>query len=453
MNHKFFLIVLALFVVAACVAYFAFEGSREVKDLNDVVLYITPEEYNNSDKVFTLQTTARGQRRALLPKQFETGSFTRDPQFVKQEGYVGPESCKECHADYYEGFIQTAHYHTSALADKSSILGSFSPGENVMKTKQPGFRFELVSKDNDFFQKLLVEQNGTTYEHSCRFDIVTGSGNVGQTYLYWQDEFLFQLPVSWISDGDRWINSPTYPDGLANFARPIGEKCLACHATNVEFAQKRENLVNRDHNVIFGVTCERCHGPAESHVNYHRKNPEADAPKFIVHPNDLPRERMNDICSQCHAGGESLLLQSPFSFRPGDPLGNYKKFRPHSGSVGGVHTANQHPRLIKSKCYTETETMNCATCHNPHQDEHGNIQLFSHRCMKCHKMQDCGQFETSGERIKTNCIDCHMPKKDDTKLEIETEDEVIFPQVRDHYIRVDEDATQELLDAWLTEGE
>ena len=451
MIQKFFLIVLALIAIAACIAYFVFDGSREVKDLSKVAIFITPEEYKATDRVFTLQTTDKGQRKALLPNQFKTGAYTRKPVFMKQEGYVGPESCKECHAKYYEGFIQTAHYHTSALANKDSILGSFEPGENVMKTKQPGFRFKLEAKEGNFYQTLLVDENDTTYEHSARFDIVTGSGNVGQTYLYWQDEFLFQLPVSWISDGDRWINSPSYPDGLANFARPVNEKCLACHATNIEFAEKRLNLVNRDHKMILGVTCERCHGPAESHVKCHRENPDANAAKFIVHPNDLSRERMNDICSQCHAGGESLLLQPAFSFRPGDPLSSYKRFRPVSDSVGGVHTANQHPRLVRSECYLKSDTMNCATCHNPHQNEHGNILLFSQRCQKCHEMQDCGQFKTSGTRIGTNCIDCHMQKKDDTKLEIETEDEVIFPKVRDHFIRVNKEATQEVLDAWLAE--
>ena len=450
MNLKFALIVLALIVAASCIAYFTIEGSRDVKDLDDVAIFITPEEYNSGSKVYSLQMTDKGQGKALIPTQFKTGRYTRTPEFLNQEGFVGPESCKECHSANYEGFIQTAHYKTSALAKSSSILGSFNAGENLMETKQPGLSYELESSDGDFFQKLLIEKNGTTYEHKCRFDIVTGSGNVGQTYLYWQDEFLFQLPVSWIAEGDRWINSPNYSDGFANFARPVVEKCLACHATSVEFAQKRSNLINRDHKMILGVTCERCHGPAESHVKFHRENPDADEAKFIVHPNDLPRERMNDVCSQCHAGGQSLVLQSPFTFRPGDDLSDFKRFRPDSDTVGGVHTANQFPRLVKSKCYLESDTMNCATCHNPHQNEHGNIQLFSDRCMKCHEMEDCGKFEQLGERISTNCIDCHMPKEEDTNIEIQTTDAVVFPKVRDHHIRVT-DETKKILEAWIAE--
>jgi len=453
MKLKFLLIVILLVFVAATIAYFVFEGSTSVKDLKDVALFITPEEFNATDRAYNLTSSERGQRKVLLPTQFETGRYGKTPVFEEQTGFVGPESCKECHADYYEGFMETAHSRTSALANESSILGSFAPGENVMKTRQPGFWYELESDDGSFFQKLLVEKNGTTYEHKCRFDIVTGSGNVGQTYLYWEDEFLFQLPVSWISNGDRWINSPNYADGFANFARPIGIKCLACHATSAQYALQRENLLNRDHKMIFGVTCERCHGPAESHVKYHRENPDAEDAKFIVHPNDLPRERMNDVCSQCHAGGESILLKSPFAFRPGDKLSDYKKFRPAGETVGGVHTSNQHPRLVKSKCYAESETMNCATCHNPHQNEHGNIQLFSDRCMKCHKMQDCGQFAKTGARIATNCIDCHMPKEEDTNLEIETKDQIIFPKVRDHFIRRSKDATKDVLEAWLAEEE
>jgi hypothetical protein len=450
MNWKITPLILLSIVAGVAAAWFlAPKGDRySVENLENVVQYITPEGYNVTRKVHELQNTEKGQRVALLPKQFDTGEFGRKPQFDRYEGYVGPDSCKECHQEYYDGFVQTAHYRTSALASSDSIRGSFEPGQNKLETRQPGFHYELVEEEGKHFQKLLVEENGKTYHHQRPFHVVTGSGNIGQTYLYWEDEFLFQLPVSWFSNGG-WINSPGYPDGLANFARPIQDSCLACHTTMVDFAKKRINLADRS-SMILGVTCERCHGPAEKHVAYHRANPDADA-KFIIHPNDLPRERMNDVCGQCHSGGDSINLRPPFSFKPGDAVSDFKKFHKPPTDGGGVHTANQYPRLVKSECYIQSDSMNCASCHNPHQNEHGNLKLFSKRCMKCHQPKDCGQFPTSGQRIADNCIDCHMPKQDDQNTRFETTKKEIFPEIRDHFIRIEKEATRQVLDSWSKE--
>ena len=448
MNFKIALLLFAitLGVTAAFVFYPGLGKDRlSVENLEQSVEYIAPEEYTVTGKLTKLQSTPAGQRVALLPKQFDTGEFTLKPDFDRQEGYVGPHKCKACHEEYYNGFIQTAHFKTSALANEETILGSFDQSENVMETRQPGFRFEMTKDEEGFHQKLLVDQDGETYHHQRPFHIVTGSGNIGQTYLYWEGDFLFQLPVSWFSSSG-WVTSPNYTDGLANFARPIRTGCLACHATNVEFAKRRINLADRD-TMILGVTCERCHGPAEEHVKFHEANPDIEEAKFIVHPNDLPRERMNDVCGQCHIG-DSVNVKPPFSFRPGDKVSDFRKVRRVVNSGGSVHTANQHPRLLKSKCYQESDSMNCATCHNPHQNEHNNLKLFSKRCMKCHQPRDCGQFETSGQQIASNCIDCHMPRQDDTSLKIETTDKNLFPEVRDHFIRIDKAAAEDVLKSW-----
>ena len=63
-------------------------------------------------------------------------------------------------------------------------------------------------------------QFSCVYLRAERIDLITGSGMRGQTYLFWQGDRLFELPVSYWSDGHRWINSPGYIDGTADFSRP-----------------------------------------------------------------------------------------------------------------------------------------------------------------------------------------------------------------------------------------
>jgi len=52
--------------------------------------------------------------------------------------------------------------------------------------------------------------------------------------------------------------------------------------------------------------------------------------------------------------------------------------------------------------------------------------------------------EQLGERLSENCIDCHMPRRA-TDLRFESAEGTIFPPLPDHYIRVDQKATDEYL--------
>ncbi len=61
-----------------------------------------------------------------------------------------------------------------------------------------------------------------------RIDVVTGSARKGQTYLFWKGDQLFQLPVSYWTENNSWVNSPSYPDGSPHFDKDIIPRCLAC---------------------------------------------------------------------------------------------------------------------------------------------------------------------------------------------------------------------------------
>ena len=125
--------------------------------------------------------------------------------------------------------------------------------------------FSTKCEGDDVFQLLKLNHHGAI------FDIVTGSGNIGQTHLYLEDDRLYELPVSWLSS-HGWCNSPGYTDGFADFARPVKTGCMSCHATRVEYEVRSINWIDPK-SLILGVTCERCHGPGKEHVEFHRANP------------------------------------------------------------------------------------------------------------------------------------------------------------------------------------
>lgn len=372
------------------------------------------------------------------------------PQRVENDGrppVIEAQVCGECHADKLQGYLQTAHHLTSQLATRESVLGDYHEGRNRLATSDPTLSFHMDRSGGNFRQRVLVERDGQTYSHAALLDLVTGSGNHAQTYLYWQDDALFQLPISWLSESQQWVYSPGfYQNGTADFARPITSRCLECHATYAESVAGSTNryVLSR---LSLGVSCVRCHGPGERHVAYHRAHPDEQEGHDIVHPGKLPRDRANEVCAQCHAG-IGHLVQPPFTYRPGEPLDDFIKFE-HKGEEveGGVHTDNQLARLAMSRCFQESDTMTCATCHDPHQPEHGRQDVFAARCRSCHEQDRCDMFATAGEAIRDRCVDCHMPKRRDKEMKFATEAGMIdLLMLRDHNIRGWPEATEKVLE-------
>lgn len=361
-------------------------------------------------------------------------------------GYVGPDTCAECHRDYYDGFVQTTHFKTSSLATRESVLGSFESGKNTLPSKSEKLRFEMLEKAGALVQKLdFTTEEGDVYSNEFPMDIVTGSGKVGQTYLYWQSESLYQLHASYLSAPDAWINSPGYLDGIADYARPTLPLCLECHTTYFQPVPNTINQYKKD-NFVLGVTCEKCHGPGAEHVAFHRSNPEAEDGHGILNPNTLNAERALEMCQLCHGGAPTNILQEPFSYRPGNPLGEYYEFS-QSDQLVGVHSNSQLPRLKQSKCFQQSDAMNCITCHNPHQFERGDMQLFSDRCIECHEPEQCGKFELLGEEtLRQNCIDCHMPSRTMEDIVLMSGDDRHSPPMRDHFIKVWEEESAAFLE-------
>ena len=363
-----------------------------------------------------------------------------EPPTGQIASYIGPEACKACHVDNYEGFIQTAHHITSQLPDSLTIAGDFAPEAATMFTRNKSLWFEMSVGDDGFYQTANIWENGELYEHRERFDIVTGSGKIGQTYLYWKENRLFQLPISYWADSDKWINSPGYLDGKAVFNRPVGPRCMECHATYFE-ADDYERNVYATEGFILGISCERCHGPGLKHANYQAQNPDSEAARHITHPGRLPRQRSIEICAQCHSG-PGIKHGLPFTYRPGEPLDDY--IEPESQEKQnkiGVHSNNQVARLSQSTCFQQSDDMTCATCHNPHAPERGEKSLFSGRCLECHVTDDCGMEEELGATIGDNCIDCHMPERLDATTRVQNATGMDRPSMPDHLIGIYPDAT------------
>lgn len=350
--------------------------------------------------------------------------------------YAGDDACRSCHAEKSRTYLATSHHLTSQKPEAHSVKGNFSPGANILRTSNPYLHFEMDATRQGYFES-AVEEPGPSSKvtHTERIDVVIGSGRKGQTFLFWKGDRLFELPVSYWTDSEGWINSPGYPDGSPHFDKPVVPRCLECHAGYFEPVPDSlvRNRINRA-SLVLGVTCERCHGPGRAHVLRHSSKLAAQrsTPETIVNPASLPRERQMDICTSCHAGAGSPIAPA-LSFVPGNALDDYLYIPSTAAAAVDVH-GNQMQLLTRSRCY-RSSTLTCTTCHDVHQPQR-DAAAFSSHCLSCHKVESCGQFAALGAKIASNCIDCHMPLQKSQTLVSNTNGRELKPLVRNHQIAI-----------------
>lgn len=359
-----------------------------------------------------------------------------DTSAINFEKFAGSSSCAGCHKDIYNTHIKTAHYLTSAEATDISVKGDFTAGKNEYAFNR-SVVVKMEKKDDGYYQ---VEYFRDTLKKQRRMDIAVGSGTMGQSSLNWQNNHLFQLPITYFSAAHSWSNSPGFPDRVV-FNRVITSRCLECHTT---FAQVRSEAHHEpeefDRNkIIYGVDCEKCHGAGAEHVQFQSEHPGDSTAKFIINPATFNRQQKLDLCAMCH-GGRLQKLKPSFSYVPGDRLSDFflvDTFPPRTDVID-VH-GNQYGLLRASKCFIKSD-MTCNTCHEPHKNQRSELALYSQKCMSCHGDLNAITGATHrrlGMKVKTNCINCHMPLQESKVISVllAGDDVPLAAKIRSHFIR------------------
>jgi len=356
----------------------------------------------------------------LLSKVYITAGIPQKEDILNNQGqaFAGPAACASCHKDIYKEHINTAHYLDSRPATAASIKGSFDSGKNVF-VYSSGREVRMERRNDRFFQTAIDAGKMT---ETRPFDIVIGSGRNGQTYLYWNNGELFQLPITYYAAMDKWSNSPGYPDHPL-FTRGVSAYCLECHTTYAGTIEHRMDAVGMldSNRIIYGIDCERCHGPGAQHVAFQQQHPKDTTGRYIRNTASMTRQQRLDACALCHSGSR-YPLRPAFDFTVGDTLNRYSfaNYRGTGTKDLDVH-ANQVGLLSSSKCFRSSQ-MDCSSCHNIHNNEAKNIALYSQRCMTCHneKTKDtCRVTKTPGHILADNCIDCHMPALPSQKIQFD----------------------------------
>ena len=367
---------------------------------------------------------------------------------VVNPGYVGPEVCASCHEERVNEFQATGHYRACREPDPDTMPPGFEPGSGTFLTRHAGLRFEMGRSGDEFTQTAIQETSQGRRQTTRRIDLIYGAGTADEIYFAWHDDDrMYELPMAWLYTHDQWASEYYDPYGSGDFSRPLTLRCLECHNTWFEYVPGSINQYRRE-DFILGVTCERCHGPGQEHVDYHQQHPHLTRGHAIVNPASLPQERRIEVCTQCHSNAMKHLGPA-LSYRPGEPLADHYKTLISKRSDED-HVANQIQYLRESGCFQKSESMSCITCHDPHRRKDGT-NSGSVTCFQCHTHDDCGEQPALVSELRDRCVDCHMPARIKINVNFQTQDDVFKAVIRrhEHRIAVDHVARDEVLAEWL----
>lgn len=305
-----------------------------------------------------------------------------------ETGWADESSCIGCH-EQAENFPMTGHANTLTAADSNASWGVLAD----LEQSQIG-RAEQVSVSRDSSKIFLQRRLSDDSAAQVPLDWCFGSGAHARTWVTTLTDSLGQTDLlefrwTWYHHSGDFELTPGQPDQcgaghLAQFGLQFDGarawRCFSCHSTRLPTSRGKLDFEG----MHAGVTCQRCHGPRQKHV---------DADGLTTDPRWAFTDRDNEVsrCAECH---RDVGEQEPSAVRPGNP--DIARFQP----IG----------LSQSECYLKSD-MSCTTCHDVHRPMSAQSSRRISQCTQCHDEQD-NQQTHCGAGMLDRCIDCHMPALD-----------------------------------------
>lgn len=330
---------------------------------------------------------------------------------VGESTYVGSANCKACHEASYAEWQKSDHFLAMQPANDSTVLGDFD---------QRTFVADGVT--NTFFKK-----DGKYYINTEGDDGINHDYEVLYTFGYFPlQQYLVAFPggrlqstrVSWNSRDKKWFHqyagqSVYHKDWLhwTGNSQNWNTMCASCHSTDL---RKNYDEQTDSYNTTWkeiNVTCESCHGPGSSHIEYinskkYRKGIRLDNAGLAYGRDTIAQLQLN-TCAACHARKSDVAATLIRSHEIMDDLIPQVISTEMYFADGQIKEEDyEYGSFTQSKMFHNN--VRCSNCHNPHS---GKLRLTGNNlCLSCHKpnynteAHHFHQPDTEGAQ----CINCHM---------------------------------------------
>jgi tetratricopeptide (TPR) repeat protein len=366
--------------------------------------------------------------RPWLPLAVAALTTSSLPSFGAPADYVDSRLCAQCHANIYAAYQRTAMARSFYRPAPGNTVENYRVN-NAYYHPASDTHLTMLERGGKYYQRRYQVgfQGKQTNVDEKEIDFVMGSGNHVRTYLHRTTAgALLELPLAWYAEkGGYWAMNPGYdkPD-QPNSRRKINYECMFCHNAYPDIPAGHEQLRSEP---LFpgalpeGIDCQRCHGPGRRHIQIAqgRGATHQAIANAIVNPARLTPERQMEVCMQCHLETDSMPFphsilkydRGPFSYQPGEPLGNFMLFFDHTASPrdGRFQIVSSVYRLEMSACFRKSNgALQCTTCHDPHGISERREAVA---CLRCHENAIQKAVASGRHTALTNCIECHMPKR------------------------------------------
>ena len=336
--------------------------------------------------------------------------------------YVGSEVCSGCHQEIYETYRASAMGRS--MAPVNAAAEPFSVDGVPVESERLNRRFFNERRPDGIYQRETEAKSSGSppFDNAHRLAYVIGSGVNGFSYLVRRGDYLLQAPLSYYRRTESWGLSPGYelakPGEDYGFNREIHAACLQCHAGRPRPVTGHEGLYEDPPFAEVAIGCENCHGAGKLHVDS-RLADIGTLDRAIVNPVKLPPRLAENICMNCHQGGDARILQkgrSHFDFRPGTWLNDTVAILklPHDPDNPRESDLLEHNASMElSQCFVASAgDLSCFSCHEIHNQPSAaeRVEYFRSKCLACHENAACALPPI--ERRENDCASCHMPKRD-----------------------------------------
>ncbi|WP_455207021.1 tetratricopeptide repeat protein [Kaarinaea lacus] len=379
------------------------------------------------------------------------------PVNLEKPRYVGREQCVSCHAEQYQAWQGSHHDLAMQDANEQTVLGNF----NNTKFTYYGVVSTFFKKDGKYF---VNTDNAKGEMQDFEIKYTFGVTPLQQYLIEFPGGRLQALNIVWdthtkAQGGQRWVH--LYPKENIDHKDPLhwtgvyqnwNNMCAECHSTELKKNYSYEKDVYDTQWSEINVSCEACHGPASSHVQWAQAIAKGESwpaiknKGLLLSLSDPKRgqwvlKENQKTASRAEAFDTSIQLQTcaRCHSRRGVFSDDYRHGRPlmdtHNPSLLDEELYYADGQ-IKDEVYVYASFLQskmhqagviCSDCHNPHSLE--LKQPGNAVCTQCHNKEifDVQNHHHHQEKgAGAQCVECHMPA---------TTYMVVDPR-RDHSMRI-----------------